>query len=429
MHATKEFVQKTPTNYTTSIVTTTTTTPTTTDTINCPLQPPIAVCSQYFVETVGAPAPLPTVRYSTSCTYLAGLSGVPSRAMAAAWSQPMSLAPGGDEPYWGGDNAGPQHSSSSTGEQQQQQQPKKGGVDDLKWKIVSTTYLQASRFCHPDNCEMSVNSVRKIEQADITHLLCYVCGVKTSLACDLCGVPICGDHSRPFAYDGDPVQPVSRICFRCDESDEMAFSDDHQEEADADNGGRIDDGANLTGYNEAVPDTGGTQNDGETDADNARRDEQDSMTNSPVQEIGIEGGEEVHQQPRRGRRPAGPRRRSEEASARRARIRDAVRRERGEDVHDHNDDNSSIPDNTIRRRHDVTRRRLEPDWWTTTRLGQERNGDAWSDARDDYDDNGAARSDVHDDNVEARNDEGADDFTVTNEASPTSGGGGPLQSP
>ena len=86
----------------------------------------------------------------------------------------------------------------------------------------------------------------------------------------------------------------------------------------------------------------------------------------------------------------------------------------------------------------MTRRRLEPDWWTTTRLGQERkhvarayddNGDAWSDARDDHDDNGDARSDVHDDNVEARNDEGANDFTATNEASPTLVGGGPLQSP
>ena len=39
------------------------------------------------------------------------------------------------------------------------------------------------------------------------------------MQCDLCEEPICGWHSRAFAYTPDGTEVATRICYECDVAD------------------------------------------------------------------------------------------------------------------------------------------------------------------------------------------------------------------
>ena len=93
------------------------------------------------------------------------------------------------------------------------------GPQGLAMHHPKTVRAQLAQWPHraASSCTSAGGHPSGRQVADITQTCCYRCRVRTTLKCDLCGIPICAMHSREFAWlDG---QPESRVCVPRNESD------------------------------------------------------------------------------------------------------------------------------------------------------------------------------------------------------------------
>ena len=64
-----------------------------------------------------------------------------------------------------------------------------------------------------------LGAVSMAGRIDISPIRCKACEELTGMQCDLCQEPICGRHSRAFAYTPDGTEVATRICYECDFAD------------------------------------------------------------------------------------------------------------------------------------------------------------------------------------------------------------------